>query len=219
MEAVAYLGGAFALAGIMAFLSQLRRRVPGYKAGAALLGLGVVMIGAAYFVTWHRSPVVVSHPGTPSATLPSALASASGVSIPTTVAALAALPPDQRKVVMQQEIDRYNAVLDQAYRTLDLSLLPQVTTGAELATQQQQLGALKAAGTPTGGDDSYSITGIGTAPALGSVSVRTQGTERSWYLDARTLQPVGQPTVNTQPATYTLVPDAGVWKVEVVVLG
>lgn len=217
MEAVAYLGGAFALAGIMAFLNQLRRRVPGYKAGAALLGLGAVMIAAAY-VTAHRSPGV-GHPGTPAATMPTTASSPPGLAIPTTVAAFAALPPDQRKAVMQQEVDRYNAVLDQAYRTLDPSLLPQVTTGPELTTQQQQLGALKAAGTPTGGDDSYSITGIGTAPALGSISVRTEGTERSWYLDPHTLQPVGQPTVNTQPATYTLVPDAGVWKVEVVVLG
>jgi hypothetical protein len=60
---------------------------------------------------------------------------------------------------------------------------------------------------------------IGVAPALGSVSVRTEGTDQTWYLDPKTLQRVGQPNINNTPATYTFVPEGGVWKVEVVMLG
>jgi hypothetical protein len=120
---------------------------------------------------------------------------------------------------MQQAIDHFNAVLGEAYRKLDLTLLPEVTTGPELQVQQQQLANLKAQGRPTVEEGTYTITGIGVAPALGSVSVRTEGTDQTWYLDPKTLQRVGQPNVNNTPATYTFVPEGGVWKVKLVMLG
>jgi hypothetical protein len=218
VEAVGFLGGALTLAGVMTFLAQLRRQVPKFRSGTALLVLGLAMVGAAYYVTTNAAPVAANHPVSPATTAPTQ-ASPTTLPVPTTVAEFAALSHDQQKAVMQQEVDRFNSVLDRAYRNLDLSLLPEVTTGPELQTQQRLLAALKANGTPGGGDHNYMITGIGTAPALGSVSVRIEGTDRSWYLDPKTLQPVGQPHVDNSPATYTLVPQDGVWKVELVVVG
>jgi hypothetical protein len=215
MEAVGFIGGAITLAGLAATLAQWRRNRTIVRWAGALAIVGLAMVATAVVVT-ARAKAVAPAPARPAAT---PTASASAPAIATSVAAFAALPADQKKVQMQQAIDRYNAVIDQAYRTLDLTLLPEVTTGPELQVQQQQLGTLKAEGKPTGGDDIYAITGIGVAPALGSVSVRTQGTERNWYLDPKTLQRVGQPNVNNAPATYTFVPEDGVWKVKVVVLG
>jgi hypothetical protein len=137
--------------------------------------------------------------------------------MPATVAGFAALTPDQQRTLMSQELDHYNSVLDQAYRTLDLSLLPQVLTGPELQTQQQQLGALKAKGTPGGGSHNDVITGIGVAPALGSVTVQVAGSDTSWWLNPTTLQPEGQPNTVTTPTAFTFVPEDGVWKVKLVV--
>ena len=218
MEAVGFVGGALTLAGVMTFLAQLRSRVPRFRTGSALVALGLAMIGAAYYVTSRAAPVATGHPVSPPTT---ALTQASppALAVPTTVAAFAALSHDQQRLVMQQVLGHYNSVIAQAYRNLDLGLLPDVLTGAALQTQQQQLGSLKAQGKPTGGDASFTITGIGTTPALGVVQVRIEGTDRTSFLDPKTLQPVGQPNVNSTPATYTLVPEGGVWKVEVVVLG
>jgi hypothetical protein len=219
MEAVGYLGGAFAIAGVMTFLAQLRRRVHSYKVGGALVVLGIAMAGSAYYVATR--PVAASaRPASPVTSAPNAPAQASpALAIPSTVAAFQALGPTQGKAVMQQELDRYNSVLNQAYTNLDASLLPEVTTGPALQYEQQQLEGLKAQGKPIGEEGSYTITAIGPAPALGSVSVRTEGTDQTWYLDPTTHQRVGQPSVNSSPATYTMVPEDGVWKVEVVVLG
>jgi hypothetical protein len=219
MEAVGYLGGAFAIAGVMTFLAQLRRQVHTFKVGGGLVVLGIAMAAGAYYVS-TRPAAAAAHPASPVTSASTALAQASpSLAIPTTVAAFQALGPTRGKAVMQEELDRYNSVLDEAYRNLDPSLLPEVTTGPELQVQQQQLAQLKAEGRPTGGSDSYTITGIGTAPALGSVTVNIQGSESSWYLDPTTLQQVGQATVNNQPASYTFVPEDGTWKVKVVVLG
>jgi hypothetical protein len=217
MEAVGYLGGAFAIAGVMTFLAQLRRRVHSYKVGGALVVLGIAMAGSAYYVATRPA---AAHPASPVTSAPTAPAQASpALAIPSTVAAFQALGPTQGKAVMQQELDQVIAVLAKAYRNLDPTLLPQVMTGDALRVQQQQVASLQAKGTPTGGTDSYTITGIGTAPALGSVSVQTQGTEQTWFLDPKTLQRVGQPNVSSGPATYVLVPEDGVWKVKEVVVG
>ena len=215
MEAVGFIGGAFTLAGLAATLAQWRRNWTIVRWAGALAIIGLAMVATAFIVTARAKSAPPA--AAPPAATPTAPASAPAMA--TSVAAFAALPADQKKVQMQQAIDHYNAVLDQAYRNLDLTLLPEVLTGPELQTQQQQLGALKANGTPGGGDHTYTITGIGAAPALGSVSVRIEGTDRSWYLDPKTLQPVGQPNVDNRPATYTFVPEGGVWKVNLVMVG
>ena len=215
MEAVGFIGGAFTVAGLAATLTQWRRNRTIVRWAGALAVIGLAMVATAVFVTARATGV--TRPAAPPAATPTA--PASGPAMATSVAAFAALPADQKKVQMQQAIDHTIALLAQAYRELDPTLLPDVMTGPALQVEQEQLRTLKAEGRPTGGDHTYTITGIGVAPALGSVSVRTEGTERTWYLDPKTLQPVGQPNVNTAPATYTLVIEDGVWKTKVVVLG
>ena len=216
MEAVGFVGGALTLAGVMTFLAQLRSRVPKFRTGAALVVLGLAMVGAAYVVTSRAG--AAGHPVSPATTAPTQ-ASPTTLAVPTSVAAFAALSHDQQKVVMQQQIDRYNSVVNQAYMHLDPTLLPEVLTGPALQAQQQQLGSLKAQNKPTGEEGTDTISGIGTAPALGSVSVRVEGTNTTRWLDPKTLQPTGTPNVDSTPGTYTMVPEGGVWKVELVVLG
>lgn len=215
MEAVGFIGGAFTLAGLAATLAQWRRHRTMVRWAGALAIIGLAMVATAVIVTAQAKtapPAAVPPPATPTAP-------ASAPAMATSVTAFATLPADQKKVQMQRAIDHTIAVLAQAYRDLDPSLLPEVMTGPALEVEQNQLGTLKAEGRPTGGDHTYTITGIGVAPALGSVSVRTEGTERTWYLDPKTLQPVGQPNVNSAPATYTLVIEDGIWKTKVVALG
>jgi hypothetical protein len=215
MEAVGFIGGAFTLAGLAATLAQWRRNRTIVRWAGALAIIGLAMVATAVIVTARASGVAPA--AAPPAVTPTA--PASGPAMATSVTAFAALPADQKKVQMQQAIDHVIAVLAKAYRNLDPTVLPEVITGPALQVEQEQLATLKAEGRPTGGDHTYTITGIGVAPALGSVSVRTEGTERNWYLDPKTLQRIGQPNVNSAPATYTLVIEDGVWKTKVVALG
>jgi hypothetical protein len=215
MEAVGFIGGAFTLAGLAATLAQWRRSRTMVRWAGALAVIGLAMVATAVFVTARATGV--TRATAPPAATPTAPASAPAMA--TSVTAFAGLPADQQKAQMQQAINHFNAVVGEAYRNLDLTLLPEVTTGPELQVQQQQLANLKAQGRPTVEEGTYTITGIGVAPALGSVSVRTEGTDQTWYLDPKTLQRVGQPNVNNTPATYTFVPEGGVWKVKLVMLG
>src|SRR5689334_6928212 len=107
MEAVGFVGGALTLAGVMTFLAQLRSRVPRFRTGSALVVLGLAMVGAAYYVTNRAAPVATGHPVSPATTAPTQ--SPTTLAVPTSVAAFAALSHDQQKVVMQQQIDRYNS--------------------------------------------------------------------------------------------------------------
>src|SRR5882672_3003203 len=145
MEAVGFIGGAFTLAGLAATLAQWRRNRTMVRWAGALAIIGLAMVATAVIVT-ARAKAVAPAAAPPAAT-PTAPASAPAMA--SSVTAFAALPADQKKVQMQQAIDRYNAVIDQAYRKLDLTLLPEVTTGPELQVQQQQLANLKSQGRPT----------------------------------------------------------------------
>jgi hypothetical protein len=175
----------------------------------------LALISVVYSLVHHGS-ATKGHQGYANSPPPSAAPLPAVPGMPATVAGFAALTPDHQRTLMQQQLTRFDAGLDSAYRTLDPSILSQVTTGAELQTQTQLVESLKAKGTPGGGTHTHTITGIGVAPALGSVSVRTQGTDTTWWLNPQTLQPMGTPNTIATSGTYVFVPEDGTWKVEAV---
>lgn len=173
-------------------------------------------ISVAYSL-FHQGAATKNHPKSVSSPSASSVPGQGVPGMPATVAGFAALTANEQRILIGQQLDHYNAVLDDAYRNLDPSKLQDALTGPELQTQQQQLQALKAQGKPTGEHGTYTVLGVGAAPALGSVSVQVNATDTTSWLDPTTLQPTGAPNVSTGITTYTFVPEGGVWKVSVVV--
>lgn len=132
----------------------------------------------------------------------------------TTFQAFAALSSDQQQAVMQAALDRYTAVGAEAFRTLDPSVLPQAATGDELDVLQQGLQAMIKAGYPEDDSGQDTILQVLLSPQPYSfVSVHARSEETTQYLDPKTLQPVGTPSVTSGTSTFTFVIEGGTWKV------
>src|SRR5438105_5466699 len=200
MEAVGYLGGAVTLAGVMALLARWRdrvRRPSAFRLGAALVILGVAMIGVAYYVTSLRARPTLAPRARPSPT-------ASALPTWTTYEQFYALSHDQQVVVIGQALARYDQAVAQAYRTFDASGLAAVATGNRLVFLQQGVEKLRQGGRPLGGDIQNTITKlVAERPPVRIVVVQVMGTERGWWLDPKTLQQVGPPTANAFNQTIT----------------
>jgi hypothetical protein len=150
----------------------------------------------------------------PTAAAPTQILPSVGPAPATTYDDFAALPPPQQQTVMQQAIDHYDAVLGQAYRNLDPSLLSTVATGAQLQVVQQSLQKAIQNHQPETGDTAATILHILLSPRPYSfVSIEVQATETDQYLDPKTLLPVGTPRTSTARSTFSFVIQDGVWKV------
>jgi hypothetical protein len=132
----------------------------------------------------------------------------------TTLEAFAALSPQQKDVVMQQVLQRYATVLEEAYSNLDPALLSEVATGDELQTQTTTLQGLIDKHQPQSSSIQFTIIGIAAPAPLAFVSVDTRSTETDVPLSPTTLQPVGSAaTVVPTHSSFTMVIQGGTWKV------
>jgi hypothetical protein len=175
-------------------------------------GLVVYMFGSR---TQPTPPPTSSQASNPPTAAPTQAAPSIGPGVPaTTYNDFAALPPPQQQTVMQQAIDHYDAVLGQAYRTLDPSLLPTVATGAQLQVVQQSLQKAIQNHQPESDESAVTILHIVLSPRPYSfVSIDIQATETAQYLDPKTLAPVGSTNTSTGRSSFSFVIQDGVWKV------
>lgn len=176
----------------------------------------VVVAGIWAFALTRSSPKAVNPPAvTASAPATGNVPSPVASGVPaTTIQAFAALSRDQQIAIMQQVLAHYGDVVNQAYSTLNPTLLPQVLTGAELQVQQQQLQGLIQRNQPESSTSQGTVLSVATFPQFGFVSVDAQGTETGYVLNPTTHQPTGPPTVVTGRRSHTLVIEDGVWKVK-----
>lgn len=184
-------------------------RRQGLRMAAVVAGFLVLVAGIWTFALTRRAPERDA-PGTTGGAPSPAVSSPPAM----TLEAFAALPSEEQKAIIEQAIARAGAILDEAYRTLNPALLPQVYTGAALELQQQQLGELVKQGRPSMSTSEGRILHIAAFPELGFVSVIVEGTETSWWLDPKTLQPTGTPAVRSGRSSLTLVLEDGVWKLK-----
>jgi len=134
------------------------------------------------------------------------------------IQAFALLPPDQQKAIMQQVLDHGDAVLNEAYSTLNPALLPQILTGPALQVDQQQLKGLIQRNQPETSTGTGQVLHVIASAQFGFISVDYQGTETDYLLDPKTHQPVGTPTtVGPGRQSLTIVDEDGVWKVKEII--
>jgi hypothetical protein len=163
----------------------------------------------------HPTPVnsVGASGPTPSAA-PSAAPSLSAPVPATTYQAFAALPMDQQKAVMLAAINRYDEVLNQAYETLNGSLLPLVATGANLSLLQQKMVTVRNTGYALKEVDQNTVLQVLIPPSVDLVSIQLQSISTLQYVSPTTLQPVSSPGAPSSSTTiFTFVIQDGTWKV------
>jgi hypothetical protein len=188
--------------------------------------LGLIAFAVAIVIAGGLIVYVLGSRTQPTPPLPSSQASSPPTAAPTQILPsvtpapattyddFAALPPPQQQTVMLQAIDHYNAVLGQAYRNLDPSLLPTVATGAQLQVVQQSLQKAIQNHQPESDESAVTILHIVLSPRPYSfVSIDIQATETAQYLDPKTLAPVGSPNTSTGRSSFSFVIQDGVWKV------
>jgi hypothetical protein len=115
---------------------------------------------------------------------------------------------------MQEAIQHYLDVTNEAFRTLNPALLPQVATGGELPVLQRSVQDAIQKNQPVDYQGSTTLLHIVLSPRpYNFVSIEIQGTETGQYLDPKTLKPIGTPSTTTARSTFSFVIQDGVWKV------
>ena len=174
-------------------------------------GVVVYLLGSR---THPSPPLPSSQASSPPTAVPTQTLPSVGPAPATTYDAFAALPSPQQQTVMQQAIQHYLDVADEAFRTFDPTSLPQVATGRQLVVLQQSLQSAIQKQQPISYQDSPTLLHIVLSPRPYSfVSIEIQGNETGQYLDPKTLRPVGTPTTTAARSTYSFVIQDGVWKV------
>jgi len=141
-----------------------------FRLGMIVFAIAIIIAGGlVVYVFGSRThptpPLPGSQASSPPTAAPTQAAPSIGPGVPaTTYDDFAALPPYQQQAVMQQAIDHYDAVLGQAYRNLDPSLLPTVATGAQLQVVQQSLQAAVQKHQPEAGETQATILHIVLSP-------------------------------------------------------
>lgn len=200
---------------------------PWWPVGLALLGLVVVLLVGAVLVARQLRPQVGVEPvpQTPAAVQPTSAAraapaaTAAVVAVPTaaTAATSAALPGVRIGTsALEREIEdaylRYWEVLKQAYLSLDTSSLGEVTAGAELARQEQQIRDLRSRGRAAKLEVDHRIA-FANVSAERAV-VYDEYLNRSLFVDAATKQEL--PTKEqpeTEKISFEMRKINGTWKV------
>ena len=174
----------------------------------------VALAGGGWFVLGQRTRHHQPTPGN-SASAPSTAGTPSlPAPVPaTTYEAFAAMSTDQQQAVMQAVFDRDNAVWEEAVRTLNLSLLPQIATGDELGVLQRALQTVIKNGYPVAATNQTTILQVVMSPQpLSFVSVHVQVAATDQYLDPKTLQPIGTPDPSSGTSSFSFVIQDGTWK-------
>jgi hypothetical protein len=187
----------------------------GWIAFAVVVAVVVGLVWVMY-VPHHQptTPLPGSQASSPPTAGSTQLVPSVGPAPATTYDDFAALPSPQQQAVMQQAIDHYVDVTNEAFRTLNPALLPQVATGGELPVLQQSLESAIQKNQPVDYQGSTTILHIVLSPRPYSfVSIDTQSTETGQYLDPKTHQPVGSPSTSTARSSFSFVIQNGVWKV------
>ena len=180
---------------------------------ALVFVVAVALAAGGWFVLGHRTQQHQPTPGSSSGAPPTANTPSLPPPVPaTTYQAFAALSSDQQQAVMQQVLNRYDAVIDQAYRTLDGSALQGVATGDQLSVVQNDFSSVKQAGYPLSDQNQVAILQVVMSPQPYSfVSVHIQSTGVDQYLDPKTLQPVGTPKTSSGTSSFSFVIQNGTW--------
>ncbi len=200
---------------------------PWWPVGLALLGLVVVLLVGAVLVARQLRPQVGVEPvpQTPVAAQPTSAAPAA----PAATAAVAAAPaagtapttaalPGVRTGTspLEREIEdaylRYWDVLKQAYLSLDPSRLGEVTAGAELARQEQQIRDLRSRGRAAKLEVDHRIAFANVSPER--AVIYDEYLNRSLFVDAITKQEL--PTKEqpeTEKISFEMRKINGTWKV------
>jgi hypothetical protein len=188
----------------------------GWIAFAVVVAVVVGLVWVMYVP--HHQPTTplpgsqTSNP--PTAVPPTQLVPSVGPAPATTYDDFAALPSPQQQAVMEQAIHHYFDVTNEAFRTLNPALLPQVATGGELPVLQQALQKAIQNHQPDTEQDQITILRIVLSPRPYTfISIDTQGTSTQQYLDPTSLQPIGSPTTTSGHSSFSLVIENGVWKV------
>lgn len=212
-----------------------RAGLPYNAVGAALLGVVLVLLGAAFFLnsrlrppTTIETPIAVQAPR-PAVATPSAIPTAAAASVSPSLTATpsigsptaestAQLPPgvhvantpEEREI--EQAYLKYWQVYSDAVLNLDTSHLHEVLAGPALQWVTDEVNGLKAQGHPAKIDVQHAY-GFSRVTET-SATVVDQYVSRSVYLDPTTRQPLpraGSPTRVLQSFDFQKI--NGVWKI------